>query len=370
MKTMSEPLFKNKYKTFLFFFVLANVNALLNFSVIVSTMLVEGETPDFLKHTIFELTGSYSFFVLTPLMLLLFNKVPLKKEKLWFVIPIYFIAVACLGVMHTYIMFTSRSLIFNLAGWGFYDFGYFPYRILMESLKLLLGFWIFCGAYNFVKVYKARQAENLRAVQLEEELSKSKLLALQSQLNPHFLFNTLNMISSTMYEDINAADMMIANLSDLLRITLKGTSKGEHKLKNEIELLNLYNKIMKARFKDKLEIEINIAKETEEAFVPSFLFQPLIENSIKYGMENLSNTKVELVTQKVNDRLLIKIKDNGPGINKDEAIVLNGGIGLSNTVERLEKLYGNRFEFNWKNLDEGGIIFTIEIPFKEEGKEN
>jgi sensor histidine kinase YesM len=190
------------------------------------------------------------------------------------------------------------------------------------------------------------------------------------QLNPHFLFNTLNMISSTMYEDIQAADKMIATLSDLLRITLKSSGKGLSTLQKEIEILDLYIDIMNARFKDKLEVKLKIDEDSLDALVPTFLFQPLVENSIKYGMENLTNTTIEISAKKNDDYLLIKIKDNGPGITKDSKSVLNSGVGLSNTVERLEKLYGSNYEFNWENQAEGGLLLTIEIPYKENGEEN
>ena len=370
MNSMSMKFFKTKYKTFLFFFLLANVNALLNFSVIVSTILVEGGKPDILYHTIFELTGSYSFFSLTPLMLILFNRLPLKKEKLWIRIPLYFLAAGCFGVMHTYIMFVTRTLIFDLAGWGIYEYGYFPYRILMESLKLLLGFWILCGSYYFVKINRDRQSEKLRAIQLEEELTKNRLQTLQAQINPHFLFNALNMISSTMYTDIQSADKMIANLSDLLRISLKNNPEGKISLQKEIETLNLYLEIMRERFKDKLAINMHIDEATNEALVPSFLLQPLVENSIKHGMETLNSLKIEIISSLDKNKLILTIKDNGPGIQKETATVLNSGIGLSNTVERLEKLYGSNFEFNWENLSEGGLLLTLEIPFKDEGEQN
>ena len=178
------------------------------------------------------------------------------------------------------------------------------------------------------------------------------------------------MISSTMYEDIHAADKMIATLSDLLRITLKNSEKGLSTLQKEIEILDLYIDIMNARFKDKLEVKLKIDEDSINALVPTFLFQPLVENSIKYGMENLTNTIIEISAKKKDDNLLIKIKDNGPGITKDFKSVLNSGVGLSNTVERLEKLYGSNYEFNWENQSEGGLLLTIEIPHKEEGEEN
>lgn len=362
MKTMSQRFFKKKYQTFLFFFLLANVNALLNFSVIVSTILVEGGKPDILLHTIFELTGSYSFFSLTPLMLILFDKLPLKKEKLWIRIPLYFLAAGCLGVMHTTIMYVSRSLIFDLAGWGAYEYGYFPYRVLMETLKLLLGFWVLFGVYNLLKINKERQAEQLRALQLEEELTKNRLQTLQAQINPHFLFNTLNMISSTMYEDIQSADKMIANLSDLLRISLKNNPEETISLRKEIEILNLYLEIMKERFKNKLEIVLHIDESTNKALVPSFLLQPLVENSIKHGMETLNLLKIEITSIFEKNNLVLSIKDNGPGMKDISKNILNNGIGLSNTYERLQKLYGNNFEFSWENLESGELLMKIVLP--------
>jgi two-component sensor histidine kinase len=365
MNNMSHPFFKKKSHTFLFFFLLANLNALLNFSVLVSTELVEGHNPKILFHTIEELTGSYSFFSLVPLMLIIFKKFPLRKNKVVIRPPLYFFAAGCFGFLHTLIMYTTRSVIYDVFGWGTYEFGYMPYRILMESLKLLLGFWILYGGYVLFKISKERQDEKLRAIKLEEELSKTRLQILQSQIHPHFLFNTLNMISSTMYEDIHAADKMIADLSDLLRFTLKSSGKGENRLENEIEILNLYINIMRARFKDNLEVEINRDNDTKEAIVPSFLFQPLVENSIKYGMEKLGYTTVKVSIKRQNEMLQIKIEDNGPGIQKEFSELLKNGVGLSNSIERLEKLYGYNYKFRWENITGGGLSLTIEIPYKE-----
>lgn len=365
LNNMIQLFFKKKHHTFLFFFLLANINALLNISVLVSTSLVEGHKPKFLFHTIEELTGSYSFFLLVPLMLILFKKFPLIKNKLVSRLPLYFFAAGCFGFLHTIIMYASRSAIYDLAGWGMYEFGYMPYRILMESLKLLLGFWILYGVYILFKISKERQDEKLRSIKLEEELSKTRLQILQSQIHPHFLFNTLNMISSTMYEDIHAADKMIADLSDLLRITLKSSGKGENRLEYEIEILNLYINIMRARFKDKLEVEIICDDNTKDALVPSFLFQPLVENSIKYGMEKLGYTTVTVTIKQQHEMLQIKIEDNGPGIQKEFSGVLKSGVGLSNTIERLDKLYGENYKFSWENIAGGGLSLTIEFPYNE-----
>jgi LytS/YehU family sensor histidine kinase len=238
-----------------------------------------------------------------------------------------------------------------------------PYRLVMETLKLSTGFFVVYLIYIFYESNKEKQAEKLKAVKLEEQLTRTRLEFLKNQIHPHFLFNTLNMISSVMYESVPEADRMIANLSDLLRMTLKTSGAGVHTLSEEIKILKFYLEIMEARFKDKLEIFYSVDKDVLDALVPSFLLQPLVENSIKYGMENLSTVKIEIGAKKVNSLLSITVKDNGPGIHIEPENVLKRGVGLSNTQERLEKLYGNDFVFTWQNIPTGGLLIEITFPF-------
>jgi LytS/YehU family sensor histidine kinase len=313
-----------------------------------------------------ELTGVYTFWLLIPVILTFFKRYPLGKNNFLKRFPIYLLFTIAVGLTHTLMMYISRLLIYPLLGFGIYDYGYIPFRIIMEYLKQFIIFWVTYSIYMVIKMNKEKEEQKIRTAKLEELLTKTRLEALKMQLNPHFLFNTLNMISSTMYDNLETADRMIANLSDLLRITLKSSGKGENVLINEIEILNLYIEIMKSRFKEKLEVEINIDKELDNALVPNFLFQPIVENSIKYGMENLSITKIYIAAKRENDKLLLHVKDNGPGINENERNILKKGVGLSNTVERLEKLYGSDYDFSWENLPEGGLLINISIPFKEE----
>lgn len=366
---------KRRIKLSLIAFGITTVIGLMSFAVIITEWLAKNfselTSKDVAKAVyplVNELTGAYSFLILIPFMLLLFRKFPLTKENLVKRLPLYLLSSIAVGLTHTSMMYISRSVIYPALNLGNYNYGYIPYRIVMEYLKQFVLFWGIFTVYSLINTFREKEAHKIKTAQLEEQLTKARLETLKMQLNPHFLFNTLNMITSTMYEDIQAADKMIANLSDLLRITLKNSPKGEHSLSKEIDILNFYIEIMKARFKDKLGIDLIIDRETTKAFVPIFILQPLVENSIKYGMENLTNTKIELSTNKFSDRLVIKIKDNGPGILKENDAVLNSGVGLSNTVEQLEKLYGNNFEFNWENLNEGGLLLTIAIPFKEEAE--
>ena len=342
--------------------MLANVSGLLNTLVIITLKLAEGGKINNLQYFVYEFTGSYSFFLLTPVMLLLTAKLPLVKGKLLARIPIYLLTIAVCGAVHTAIMYYSRIFIFDIAGWGNYYYGYIPYRYIMETIKLSTGFLLVYFVYSYIASNKEKQEEKLKAIKLEEQLTRTRLEFLKNQIHPHFLFNTLNMISSVMYESVPEADKMIANLSDLLRNTLKTSGVGVHQLREEIKILNYYLEIMQARFKDKLDVVFDLDDNCSDFPVPSFLLQPLVENSIKYGMENLLFVKIEIGGKLNQNKLEITIKDNGPGINKDPEEVLKQGVGIANTQERLEKLYGSGFEFFWQNLESGGLLVKLIIP--------
>jgi sensor histidine kinase YesM len=313
-----------------------------------------------------ELTGVYSFFILIPIILKLFNRLPLKRDNLLKRIPIYIFVSILIGLTHTALMYFSRSFIYSILNLGTYDYGFIPFRIVMEYIKQFASFWIVFATYSLFKMTREKEEQKLRAAKLEELVTKSRLETLKMQLNPHFLFNTLNMISSTMYEDLDATDKMITNLSDLLRVTLNSSTKRENMLKDEIDILNIYIKIMKARFKDKLKITIDIDKNCVDALVPNFLFQPLVENSIKYGMENLSGSIIKISAERKDNKLVIGIKDNGPGFSDTLDEITKSGVGLSNTIERLETLYGDSYSFEIYNLDEDGSQVNISIPFHKE----
>jgi LytS/YehU family sensor histidine kinase len=252
---------------------------------------------------------------------------------------------------------------------GPFDYGRMDYRLLMEYHKQLIVFWFIFGMVFFIRYVQKNQEEKLRAARLEEALTKARLQALQMQLHPHFLFNTLNMISSIMYENVKAADKMIASLSDLLRITLKSTNRGTYTLEKELELLNLYIEIMKARFRDNLVIHMDINSESRHALVPGFILQPLVENSIRHSMDHLKTTEIQISSRKKNERLILMVEDNGPGISGDAQQMIEKGVGLSNIVERFEELYGTDYSFQMQNINDGGLQVVIDIPFQSCSKE-
>jgi len=355
---------KNQLLKWLIIFLGFTLIALMNWARFVTSELAESEPAKIQFYFIMETTGAYAVMLLLPALLWFFKKYPLQRHNFHIRIPLYMLASTLYGASHTMLMFLSRKLIFWLADLGKYDYGRLDYRFLMEYTHQFFSFWAILGVVLFVEYVRENQRQKLKTSQLEEQLTKVRLQALQMQLNPHFLFNTLNMISSTMYDDAKAADKMIASLSDLLRKTLNSTNWQEHSLKNELELLNLYIEIMKVRFRDKLFVKTNIENETLNALVPGFILQPLVENSIRYSMETLKNTEIEIATHKENGMMKLIIKDNGLGIPEDSGQMMNHGVGLSNTVERLEKLYGSHHTYQLQNLSSGGFQVVMEIPFR------
>jgi LytS/YehU family sensor histidine kinase len=197
--------------------------------------------------------------------------------------------------------------------------------------------------------------------ELRSELAQAQLRNLQLQLQPHFLFNALNTISSVMYEDVAAADTMIARLSEFLRLTLRRADHQEVRLSGELELLDAWLSIMRARFEGDLEIQMAVEPEARPAFVPQLILQPLVENSIRYGADPKTHRiAIRIEARRVNGHLSVKVRDHGPGV-KD----LREGVGLSNTRSRLSKLYGARHEFSIANAADGGLEVAIEVPWRQ-----
>ena len=356
--------FKSRTIRWLILFTFFTVIGLMQFSLIMTEKLAERHPIPFQYPFVHEMTGAYAVLILLPVLLWFFKKSPITRKNLLSHIPLYIFASILFGACHTGLMWLSRKVIYKIANLGEFDYGRADFRLLMEYHHQIITFWFVCGIVYLIRYVQKNQEEKLRLARLEEALTKARLQTLQMQLHPHFLFNTLNMISSTMYENVKGADKMIANLSDLLRLTLNSKSSEEYSLEKELEVITLYTNIMKARFGDKLVISMEIDRETRNAKVPGFILQPLVENSIKYSMETLKTTEVNIISRKESARLVLIVQDNGPGIRGNKEEVISSGVGLSNTVERLEKLYATDHRFLMENVGpEGGFQVIIEIPF-------
>jgi two-component system LytT family sensor kinase len=199
---------------------------------------------------------------------------------------------------------------------------------------------------------------------LEAQLAKANLRALKSQLQPHFLFNTLHSISALMLTDVVAADDMMSRLSELLRMTLDSNGAQITTLSGELEFVNGYLEIEKIRFADRLKVVLDIAPDVLDAQVPNLLLQPLVENAIRHGIARLSSDgEIRIrVSHDVNN-LHIEIKDNGPGLLEPLNANSNFGLGVAATRERLRTLYGEKHAMKIRSVAQGGAEVSIQIPF-------
>jgi hypothetical protein len=224
----------------------------------------------------------------------------------------------------------------------------------------LLVYWVIVAVTHAFSYAKRLRERELRAADLEKRLTEARLQALQMQLNPHFLFNTLHAISSLMHQDVEAADRMVAQLSDLLRRALESTDTQEVSLREELDFLTRYSQIEQTRFGDRLKIEMDIAPDTLDALVPNLVLQPLLENAIRHGIEpHARQGRIVVHASRRGPALQLQVRDNGGGLNGGGS----EGVGLSNTRARLVQLYAERQKFTLENAPEGGAIVRVSLPY-------
>ena len=222
------------------------------------------------------------------------------------------------------------------------------------------------------------EAESARAradtAQLETQLAEAKLDALRRQLDPHFLFNTLNAVSALVERDPRGVRRMIGQLSDLLRYSMDGASVPEIPLRQELDLLARYVDIMRVRFEDQLEVEMRVDRKTLDALVPNMILQPLVENAIRHGVEQRDDGgHVEIEAALHGDTLVLRVRDDGPGMAPWSARSLvapvsavetkEGGVGLRNIAARLAQLYGDAVHFTVGSDPDGGTVAEVRLPY-------
>lgn len=329
--------------------------------------LTRGHSGTFSTRLIEELTGGYSAALLFLLVLKFARRFPITGENCpsWMRrLPVHLLGAVGFSLLHTTMMAVSRQVIFPLAGLGQYDYGIMPIRYFMEMANYLLWYATSITLIYLFDHYRESRARELRTAQLEAQLAQAQLQALQAQIHPHFLFNALNTISTVIYEDVRAADTMIARLSDFLRHSLNASRSQEVTLGEEMNFLNLYLDIMRPRFEDRLRVEFEVGQGINDALVPKLILQPLVENSIKHAADpNSGQVNIAVKAARENGSLRLEIKDDGPGLSGKFREALGNGIGLTNTIERLEKLYGGNHEFTLQNLIDGGLLVRVTVPF-------
>jgi LytS/YehU family sensor histidine kinase len=229
--------------------------------------------------------------------------------------------------------------------------------------QILPVYWAIIGLQHAVDYYRQARAREVRAARLETRLVASQLQALQQQLHPHFLFNTLHAISTLVHRDPEKADAMIERLSDMLRVTLRKVGVQEVELAQELEHLRAYLDIEQIHFGERLRIEYRIDAAALDVLVPTLMLQPLVENAVRHGLEPLMRPGTLAIEARVDgDTMWLRVRDDGIGFSKTWR--RPEGVGLSNTRSRLDRLYGERAALTMRENPGGGVVVDVYIPLR------
>lgn len=334
----------SKWQTFAFFTALG----LLHFFYKYLEDAAAGRFPPWNAHFICEMTASYGSFVLLPIVLWVCNRFRPDRIPLLRWLAPHMATMLVYSVVKTSLNWISRLALFPMAGLGPYNYGVMPIRYLMELPGDVIGYSMICGVYLFLR-------RDLESRELEKALAKAKLEKLNLQLQPHFLFNAMNAISATVYEDAAKADLMLSRLAGYLRRTLALSDSQEVTLDQELELLQLYAGVMKARFEDGLLIAIDVDPSTRGMMVPQLLLQPIVENAIRHGGAG----RVDVKVSREGSKLRMSIRNEG-FVEAPRGL----GIGLKNTEERLTALYGAAGAMRIEKLDRGTEV-CLELPCRD-----
>ena len=230
----------------------------------------------------------------------------------------------------------------------------------------LLTYWALFAIQQAIHFHAEKARREVEASRLATELAQSRLLALKSQLQPHFLFNTLHAIITLLDEDKVSAEDMLLRLSDLLRAFLEDYDGQEISLRQELTLIELYLGIQRTRFKDRLTTRIYIAPDTLDCAVPSLILQPIVENAIRHGIgQRVGSDNIEIESRREGDTLCIDVRNRNSTLAAGPADSAGHGIGLSNTRLRLKELYGDDAEVRLDMIWPEGVACRIRIPFRE-----
>lgn len=362
-----ESGFKRDLRNYPLYFLLWTVLGLFYFSQGLTVRLVSHDPTPWWRYLLAWLSGVYIWAILTPAMLWLGRRFPVERRN-WFQRI----------VLHLLLSAGFSTFELSLESVLYSRLHLFPHSALAQLLVRgfhggVLNYWIVFGVQWGVLYYRGYQERSrellkfeLRASELQSQLMSARLDALKMQLQPHFLFNTLNAITVLVRQQKGKdAEQMLGHLSDLLRGVLEDVDAQEVSLSRELEYLQLYLAIEQVRFPDRLRVEISLDPATQQASVPQLILQPIVENAIRHGIGRSSSAgRILISASKMNGTVELRVQDDGPGLSPSDSSE-DEGIGLANTRARLQQLYGQDARLKIENCDRGGVVVTVNIPFHQ-----
>src|SRR5215471_18369528 len=292
------------------------------------------------KDVLLSLTLWWCWGLVAPLIVWVDRQIPVPSKQLARRVLAHLLPSLLITSLYVYLLGAVRAAV-GIGEWnGLFSIGFLVRALRGMVLWNWLIYWLILGAWQAYRYYDHYISAELRLERLEKNFSETRLNALRMQLDPHFLFNTLNTISSQLERDPKLARGMIEHLGDLLRLSLESKDRQEVPLAEEMAFLEHYLAIQKIRFGDNLRIETQIAAEVKYASVPCLFVQPLVENAIRHGISRRASGGTVIVSaQRVGNRLDIRVLDDGVGLPTSWTLENSGGVGLSVTRQRVAALY-------------------------------
>jgi sensor histidine kinase YesM len=330
----------------------------------------EGSHPHFWQILFRGLISFWIYAALTPPVLWLCWNYPIQRKRFFSRLVLHFAASLLFTITHVSLLIMvyprmgGKIVAVTPALWKTM-FLYFAFDNIVNTYAMIA----FLG--HMMLSYHELRARELRSAQLEGKLAKAQLSMLKMQLQPHFLFNTLNAVSALTRDHPEAAEDMLVRLSDLLRRTLDNDAEQEVPLRAELEFLGQYLEIEQVRFADRLKVRLEPDAETLDALVPNMFLQPLVENALRHGIgRKAQGGSLEMRSWRDADDLMVSVSDTGPGFPVGGGASVSEGIGLSNTRSRLQHLHPGKHRISFANAPGGGAVVTLRIPFRTQPTAN
>ncbi|HTB98933.1 MAG TPA: histidine kinase [Terracidiphilus sp.] len=312
----------------------------------------------------------WAWGLLAPVILAIDRRLPFSGKQLERRLLVHLALSLAFTEIYFYI-FTAMRATMGVTPWSSLHFSQlFSPMVLGWQIWSWLVYWVIAGGVQAYGYYERYMNSELRLERLEHSFAEARLNSLRMQLDPHFLFNALNTISSHVERDPKLTRRMIEHLGDLLRLSLESKDKQEVPLFEEMAFLEHYLAIQKIRFGEQLKVEMQIEPDVRRALVPAFLIQPLVENAIRHGVSRRSSGGTVLVkATSLDDRLEIRVLDDGVGLPANWAMERAAGHGLSITRERIAGLHPNgASRFVVRNRRNGGTVAEVTLPLRVVGE--
>lgn len=324
-----------------------------------------GRTFDIQRSLFHSFTFCLEWALLTPLVIYLAQYFRLDEKKYLQNIGIHFF----FSVVIALFQHTTYTFVIDVV-----ENDFVLSKPLEKFLPSIIGFfefgvmmyWSIVFIFHAIGYYRRYQQEEKHSIELKSQLAEAQLQTLTMQLQPHFLFNTLNTISVLVKKEPSLAQKMIVRLSDLLRLTLERGNENVISMEKELQFMNTYLAIEKVRFGDRLHISTEIEESALNSKVPTFILQPLVENSIRHGIAQRSgNGWISVSAKLLNGNVHIEVNDGGGKSGRLKKNAGGSGVGLENTRSRLQQLYGSNFDLQIAENSENGFIVRIRIPYSQ-----